>query len=128
MISAKATLAALVYLLSVGAAAATTAVSGRNAVSLATLALAHAPVVVASVMIFSLLAYVVEEGLPPGDLYSRMLYLLLPFSLGFLTLATPAVAYALALWLLKHPAPLTLLALVALAELAAAALVLAASR
>jgi predicted permease len=126
LVSSKISLAAGVYLLSTGAAAAAAAAGGKPALPLALLGLAYAPAVAASAIILSLLA-LSEGGAPPGDLYSRLARYLLPLIAGFLLLLIPAAVYGV-LWLLKHPEPLLPMALVAAAELAVAAAVLAASK
>lgn len=129
LLSAKISLAMGVYLLSTVAAAAAAAVSGKAAIPLALLALAHAPAVAASAAVLLLIAYrLSEDGALPSDLYSRFAHLLLPLVAGFLLLLLPALVYGVALWLLKYPAPLALLALTATLELAVAAAVLAASK
>jgi hypothetical protein len=126
--SSKISLATGVYLLSTGAAAAAAAASGKPALPLALLGLAYAPAVTASAIVLSLLAFRLSEGgAPPGDLYSRLARNLFPLIAGFLLLLIPAAVYGV-LWLLKHPEPLLPMALVAAAELAVAAVVLAASK
>jgi hypothetical protein len=128
LVSSKISLAAGVYLLSTGAAAAAAAAGGKPALPLALLGLAYAPAVAASAIILSLLAFRLSEGgAPPGDLYSRLARNLFPLIAGFLLLLIPAAVYGV-LWLLKHPEPLLPMALVAAAELAVAAVVLAASK
>jgi len=128
LVSSKISLAAGVYLLSTGAAAAAAAAGGKPALPLALLGLAYAPAVAASAIVLSLLAFRLSEGgAPPGDLYSRLARNLLPLIAGFLLLLIPAAVYGV-LWLLKHPEPLLPMALVAAAELAVAAAVLAASK
>jgi hypothetical protein len=128
LVSSKISLAAGVYLLSTGAAAAAAAAGGKPALPLVLLGLAYAPAVAASAIILSLLAFrVSESSAPPGDLYSRLARNLFPLIAGFLLLLIPAAVYGV-LWLLKHPEPLFPMALVAAAELAVAAVVLAASK
>ena len=128
LVSSKISLAAGVYLLSTGAAAAAAAASGKPALPLALLGLAYAPAVTASAIVLSLLAFrLSESSAPPGDLYSRLARNLLPLIASFLLLLIPAAVYGV-LWLLKHPEPLLPMALAAAAELAVAAVVLAASK
>ena len=128
LVSAKLSLVMGVYLLSVGAASAAAALSGKAAAPLALLAIAYAPAVAASAVTLSLTAYKISgSGAPPSDLYSRLAHMLLPILVGFLLLLTPALVYGL-LWLLKHPAPLISLALTGTIELAIAVVALAASK